>query len=157
MKLVLLRRLAISSLLLGLAAVHPLLPGCGGDLVVDMDTPLVITETYPVSGAEVPIEALQHLRVVFSLDLGLRAAASSEVREHFRVEVSSDAQEWTEIPFSAYGYDPEERCFTLDPDGQVLRQLRPRWELRLIVLAGLAAERGAPLPRDRYFFFRLQG
>lgn len=128
---------------------------CGGDLVVELQPPLQIEETYPASGAQVPVEALGALRVVFSADLGATAATQDALAEHFRVDASGDGRQWAAVSIAEYSYVAAERVVELSLGPDVRASFGPGWEVRLGVLAGLESAAGNVLARDRYFFFRV--
>lgn len=137
------------------AAAVGVLVGCGGDLAVDLHEPLLVAETYPASGASVPVEALGQLRVVFTQDLGGRAGADAAVREHFVLASSADGASWEDVNFDDYAYQQEEQTYVLTPARALLDELEPSSELRLTVTAGLTSASGGLLARDRVLFFRV--
>ncbi len=130
--------------------------GCGGDLAVEVDSPLLVVETYPKSGATVPPEGVRHLRVTFSMGLGEGAAASTSVREHFLVDLSQDGQTWQPVQAHAWSYEPEGPTMVITLGEDLIDGLQPGRELRLTITSGLVAAGGATLPTDVVVFVRIQ-
>ncbi len=146
----------LASLLGGALGLLLLSPGCG-DFTVEMELPLSLYESYPASGAEVPLESLRELRLVFSEPLSPDFAAEPSALDALLLERSEGGAEWQRLGLGGVEVSAEPPGLLLRPETAALEALGEGAELRLTVRAGLRSLSGARLPRDRVLFFRRRG
>lgn len=126
---------------------------CGGTLDVELPQPLLVSDTYPSSGATVEREHLVQLSIAFTQDLGSDAAGRGDIVNKIRLErVDSDADgalPGTNIELGRSSYDQRSRTLVFTPDPAELdANLAPGAEVSFTVGAGIRAHSGAQLPGD---------
>lgn len=142
-----------SSALIAAGAICLLPVSCGGSLDVELPQPLLVSDTFPASGATVEREHLIQLTIAFTEDLGSDAAGRGDIVNKIRLE-RVDEEADPALPGDPIGlgrssYDPASRTlvFTPDPD-ELDTKLVPGAEVAFTVGAGIRAVSGAQLPND---------
>lgn len=124
--------------------------GCGGDININLPTPLWVLHTYPANGAVVDREYLQTLTIAFSEALPTEAPTDPEVKNRISIRDASDA----EIEIADFGYDQQQWSIRLIVDPQRHPEaFAPGAAIRILVGAGLRAASGATLPADVFIHF----
>lgn len=146
------------SLVASLFAAPASLSGCGGSLDVDLPQPLLVSDTYPASGATVEREHLIQLTVSFTSDLGGDAAGRGDIVNKIRLERIEEGADpalpGEAIGLGRSGYDQASRTLVFTPDpGELDAKLVPGAEVSFTIGAGMRSASGAELPNDVHVRF----
>ncbi len=120
---------------------------------MELPQPLLVSDTFPGSGATVERDHLVQLVASFTEDLGADAAGRADVVNKVRLEVLDEAADpalpGEAIKLGRSAYDQASMSLVFTPDAAELdAKLTPGTEVAFTIGAGVRAASGAQLPSD---------